>query len=320
MMREGFIGPLGKKLVCPKNTGGLGFKDFMCFNLALLAKQAWRILNNPDDLWVRILKSIYFPNTDFLMDVKGARASWAWSSILEGRNFLAKDLCWGIGCNSRVQFWQDPGVPGLPGNKLSSSPPYEAFSDSCVAEFIINYGWDLSNVDCWLTEEEIAAIKSIPISMFHKDDSLRWNGAMNGMYTVKLGYKMAVSSMKCGDSDKPETSVCVDNDLWKAIWNLRSPPKIKHFIWRLCSNALATKENLWRRKCSPSPVCPCCNLVAESHEHLMVLCEWVKQVWFLSPFSFKFSENHISRLDLWLCGLLADLSLKDFELALIASI
>lgn len=46
------------KLMKPKDVGGLGFKDFMNSNLALLAKQAWRILNNSNDLWVKILKGI----------------------------------------------------------------------------------------------------------------------------------------------------------------------------------------------------------------------------------------------------------------------
>lgn len=49
-----------------KFEGGLGFKNFSNFNLAMLAKQGWRILNNFDELWVKLLKGIYFPNSSFL--------------------------------------------------------------------------------------------------------------------------------------------------------------------------------------------------------------------------------------------------------------
>lgn len=71
--------------------GGLGFREFEAVNDALLAKTAWRILNFPDELWVRVLKGIYFPKS-FLDAKKGGRASWIWHSMLEGRSVLMNYL------------------------------------------------------------------------------------------------------------------------------------------------------------------------------------------------------------------------------------
>lgn len=44
----------------------MGFRDLHSFNLALLAKQCWRPITNPDSLCTRILKAKYYPNCDLL--------------------------------------------------------------------------------------------------------------------------------------------------------------------------------------------------------------------------------------------------------------
>ena len=54
------------KMYVPKNQGGMGFRDIHRFNLALLAKQAWHLLDNPDSLCASILREKYYPDGDLL--------------------------------------------------------------------------------------------------------------------------------------------------------------------------------------------------------------------------------------------------------------
>jgi hypothetical protein len=54
------------KLARPKYQGGVGFRDLKNFNQALLARQAWRLVQFPNSLCSRLLKAKYFPVANFL--------------------------------------------------------------------------------------------------------------------------------------------------------------------------------------------------------------------------------------------------------------
>lgn len=81
------------KLLCrTKKAGGLGLRDLECFNLALLAKQAWRIITCPNSLLARILKARYFPRESFFTAELGERPSLTWRSIRSARSALQPGL------------------------------------------------------------------------------------------------------------------------------------------------------------------------------------------------------------------------------------
>ena len=65
------------KLCTPKSQGGMGFKQLKQFNLALLAKQGWRLQLSGDSLLYRVFKAKYFPRCDFLQASLGANPSFA---------------------------------------------------------------------------------------------------------------------------------------------------------------------------------------------------------------------------------------------------
>ena len=59
-----------------KCLGRMGFKDLEIFNYALLGKQVWRMIIEPDALWVRMLKGLYYHDKSVMEVGKEARASW----------------------------------------------------------------------------------------------------------------------------------------------------------------------------------------------------------------------------------------------------
>ena len=55
----------------------MGFRNFQAFNIFMVAKQGWRILQKPDSLLAKFLKARYF----FLEADIGHNPSHAWRSI-----------------------------------------------------------------------------------------------------------------------------------------------------------------------------------------------------------------------------------------------
>lgn len=63
----------------PKEQGGLGIQNSRKMNLALVTKWIWKISQNDNGLWDRILKAKYFPDCSFF--ACNARGSQIWNGI-----------------------------------------------------------------------------------------------------------------------------------------------------------------------------------------------------------------------------------------------
>ena len=53
-------------MVRPEGKGGMGFKDLRTFNQALLARQAWRLIQFPESLCAQVLRAKYYPDGSIL--------------------------------------------------------------------------------------------------------------------------------------------------------------------------------------------------------------------------------------------------------------
>ena len=76
------------KLSRPKPEGGMGFKDLHQFNLAMLAKQGWRLMQDQEKLVFKCLKAQYFPRCHFLETSDSPNSSYTWKSIMAAKPIL----------------------------------------------------------------------------------------------------------------------------------------------------------------------------------------------------------------------------------------
>ena len=91
----------------PKEKGGMGFRDLKLFNIALLAKQGWRLQTNSSSLFYRVYKAKYFLRCDFLEATLGSQPSFAWRSILSAQAVVERGVRWQVGNGEQIQVWRD---------------------------------------------------------------------------------------------------------------------------------------------------------------------------------------------------------------------
>lgn len=77
------------------------------------------------------------------------------------------------------------------------------------------------------------------------NDSVLWSHTRDGRYMVKSGYWLASTAIN--DDEEPHASLATHPDVARDIWHLDIAPKLRHFLWRVTSRAIATTENLRHR-------------------------------------------------------------------------
>ncbi|GAA0176382.1 hypothetical protein LIER_29386 [Lithospermum erythrorhizon] len=202
-----------------KGEGGLGFKDLECMNLALLARQGWRVGSNP---------------------------SFGWRSLLEGRRILSKGLRWRFGDGKSIDIWKDPWVPRRTDFMMRG---LQMDGPQWVSQ-LNKKEWDMAIVLEFLSEEDASRVLEIRLGKVTVRDRLVWNHTKSGTYTTSSGNITAREMRRNGELGGKflgESSNRSHVDGWKGIWKLRVPPRVKLFLWKCLHNALPTRTNLVKR-------------------------------------------------------------------------
>lgn len=264
------------RMAKPKALGGLGVKDFLKFNDALLVKSSWRLLNNPACLLGQVLKGKYFPECNILQAEGTSTMSHGWRSVLIGCDLLQQNLGWIVGDGQSINIWRTPWL-NLHKQESPMGPATEQTAELLVSDLMIpgTLVWDRSTLQRIPAFEE--QILHIQPSLTGAPDKLVWLGTKSGEYSTKSGYYTVVKETMEDEIQEPYFN-------WRQnVWSLNCAPKVKHFAWRLLKRAVPVGERLVERHIDVDPNCKRCGAI-ESIIHLIFQCPFTQQVWSLAPF------------------------------------
>ena len=101
-------------MTTPKFMGGMGFRDMKLFNQALLGRQCWRLMTQPDSLCAKVLKGRYYPKCSFIDSVSTRSSSFTWRSLMYGKSLLERGIIWRVGNGEEIRITKDKWIPDAP--------------------------------------------------------------------------------------------------------------------------------------------------------------------------------------------------------------
>ncbi|XP_048605821.1 uncharacterized mitochondrial protein AtMg00310-like [Brassica napus] len=186
-----------EKVYLPREEGGIGFRMIHEFNLALLAKQLWRLVQFPNSLVARVLKGRYYRLSSPLRVNSASSPSYVWTSISTARMLLLLGNRQKIHSGYEVKVWEDPWIPTT--HARPAVPVAPIIHPNMRVSDLINQGtkeWDVGLLENYVNLDDIPLIRSLAISSTHRRDTFCWNYTRNGQYTVKSGYWVARNLLK----------------------------------------------------------------------------------------------------------------------------
>jgi hypothetical protein len=175
-----------ESMAVPKYRGCMSFRDIEIFKLALLAHQAWRVLQDPGSLSARMLKAVYFSDTDILSATLGANPSQIWRALCEGRDVLKQGLVKRIGdgrsTSVRDKNWIPRDFSLRPLCAKQRNPPQRVCDLMCAA----TRTWNSEALNHHLLPMDVEVVKQIPLSYTVHQDSWAWHYEQNGFFQFDL--------------------------------------------------------------------------------------------------------------------------------------
>ena len=170
---------------------------------------------------------------------------------------------------SQVRFWEDIWLENRP---LRQQYPqlYNIVSkkQDTVGQVLStpqpNLSWRRDLIGNNLAAWNNLATRLAALNLSQEDDEFKWDLDPSGVFSVKTHYRALINR-----------NVPYDN---KKLWKLKTPLKIKIFLWYLRRGVVLTKDNLARRNWQGSQKCCFCH-ENETIQHLFFDCRLSKMVW-----------------------------------------
>jgi hypothetical protein len=238
------------------------------------------LAKEPESLCARVLRAKYYPHGEILKAGPKVGSSFTWQSILAGLTTFKRGYLWRVGTGEHIDIWRDPWIPSSPNLRILS--PRGNTIITKVADLIdpTTEQWDEDLLRGIFNSVDVGRILQIPLNNRGFDDFVAWGFTKHGRYTVRSGYYLQWKHQFGASANQLALAgSSALNPVWKILWRLKIPSKIKKFIRRALHGILPLKCILSNRHIGTSSECPICATGPEDILHLLFSCPTAKDLW-----------------------------------------
>ena len=183
-----------------------------------------------------------------------------------------------LGNGKDISIWGDAWLPSISTPRVSNLMGIE-FPEVRVSSLINaqTQNWDVDLLQALFKPEEVQLIRGISLGNVSTGDRLIWPHTQSGTYTVKSGYNLL--SKEKENSDPLNNNLALSQKVWKIIWSLTVPPKVRNFLWRAAKNVIPIKTNLVKWQVLQEDICDHYKLHLEDVVHALWLCPCLNEIW-----------------------------------------
>ncbi|KAM6591280.1 hypothetical protein CsatA_013885 [Cannabis sativa] len=222
-----------ERMAKPKLEGGMGFRHLHDFNIAMLAKQGWRLLCKPDSLVGQIFKAKYFPTSDYLSVDLGNNPSFVWRSVWAAQSVVRLGAVRIIGNGETTIILSTPWMSDTENRLVTSTHPALLHNTVSSLFSLETRTWDSDVVKDLFNNQDASLILGLPLSPNSDTDFWSWLGDRTRFFSVKTAYYLL-------QKNKPQHSSADNSGFWRKMWHLKIPPKVKNLLWRAITDCLPT--------------------------------------------------------------------------------